>query len=48
MRQAKMLAFWDDYWFFNIVFLCLLPLVFLKPRSPKPVAVEDPGLEALP
>jgi MFS transporter, DHA2 family, multidrug resistance protein len=38
--QARMLAFGDDYWFFTIVFLCLLPLVFLMRRSPPP---EEPG-----
>ena len=25
LRQAKMLAFCDDYWFFTIIFLCLVP-----------------------
>ena len=44
LRQAKMLAFCDDYWFFTIVFLCLLPLVFLMRHSPKPaVAPEEAG-----
>jgi hypothetical protein len=43
-----MLAFCDDYWFFTIVFLCLLPLVFLMRRSPKHAATEEPGREALP
>ena len=48
LRQAKMLAFCDDYWFFTIVFLCLLPLVFLMRRGPKPAAEEEPSLEPLP
>ncbi|HZE21729.1 MAG TPA: DHA2 family efflux MFS transporter permease subunit, partial [Desulfobaccales bacterium] len=43
-RQAKMLAFSDDYWFFTIVFLCLLPLVFLMRHSPKPEGEEPPAL----
>jgi DHA2 family multidrug resistance protein len=43
-RQAQMLAFSDDYWFFTIVFLALLPLVFLMRRSPR----HEPGVEALP
>jgi DHA2 family multidrug resistance protein len=34
-RQAQMLSFCDDYWFFTIVFLALLPLVFLMRRPPK-------------
>jgi hypothetical protein len=40
-----MLAFSDDYWFFTITFLLLLPLVFLMRRIPK--HNEAPGLEAL-
>jgi DHA2 family multidrug resistance protein len=40
-RQAQMLAFCDDYWFFTLVFLCLLPLVFLMRRGPR--AVREPG-----
>ncbi len=40
-RQAQMLAFCDDYWFFTLVFLCLLPLVFLMRQLPK--AVREPG-----
>ncbi|MBM4284005.1 MAG: DHA2 family efflux MFS transporter permease subunit [Deltaproteobacteria bacterium] len=35
-RQANMLAFCDDYWFFTILFLCLLPLVLLMRRPPAP------------
>ncbi len=35
LRQARMLAFCDDYHFFTIVFLCLLPLVFLMRRLPR-------------
>jgi DHA2 family multidrug resistance protein len=46
-RQAQMLAFSDDYWFFTIVFLCLLPLVFLMRHSPKAAEVEE-HREALP
>jgi DHA2 family multidrug resistance protein len=45
-RQAQTLAFCDDYWFFTIVFLLLLPLVFLMRRSPR--HEEKPGIEALP
>ena len=41
-RQAQMLAFGDNYWFFTIVFLALLPLVFLMRRAPKMAA--GPGL----
>jgi DHA2 family multidrug resistance protein len=48
VRQAKMLAFCDDYWFFTIVFLCLLPLVFLMRRSPKTVIEAERRAEALP
>ncbi len=48
LRQARMLAFCDDYWFFTIVFLGLLPLVFLMRRSPKPTTAEEPGVEPLP
>jgi len=46
LKQAQMLAFCDDYWFFTIVFLLLLPLVFLMRRSPR--HEEEPGIEALP
>jgi DHA2 family multidrug resistance protein len=41
-RQAQMLAFCDDYWFFTIVFLALLPLVFLMRRAPK--EAEGPAM----
>lgn len=34
-RQAQMLAFCDDYWFFTLVFVSLLPLVLLMRRLPK-------------
>ena len=48
-RQAKMLAFCDDYRFFTIVFLLLLPLVFLMRRLPRlPWPLEEPEVEALP
>jgi DHA2 family multidrug resistance protein len=47
VRQAQMLAFCDDYWFFTIVFLCLLPLAFLMRRSPKPAVVGEVDREAL-
>ncbi len=43
-RQAQMLAFGDDYWFFTLVFLSLLPLVFLMRRLPRTI----PGAEAPP
>ena len=45
-KQAQMLAFCDDYWFFTLVFLLLLPLVFLMRRTPS--HEEAPGVEALP
>jgi len=45
-RQAQTLAFCDDYWFFTMVFLLLLPLVFLMRRSPG--HEEKPGIESLP
>ncbi|MEW6387505.1 MAG: DHA2 family efflux MFS transporter permease subunit [Thermodesulfobacteriota bacterium] len=32
LRQAQMLAFCDDYWFFTLLFLALLPLVLLMRR----------------
>jgi DHA2 family multidrug resistance protein len=41
-RQAQMLAFCDDYWFFTIVFLVLLPLVFLMRRAPE--SAGGPGM----
>jgi DHA2 family multidrug resistance protein len=43
-RQAQVLAFSDDYWFFTITFLLLLPLVFLMRRIPRH---DEPGLGAL-
>ncbi|MEW6658665.1 MAG: DHA2 family efflux MFS transporter permease subunit [Thermodesulfobacteriota bacterium] len=45
LRQAQMLAFCDDYWFFTIVFFCLLPLVFLMRRLPRHGEVK--GVEGL-
>jgi DHA2 family multidrug resistance protein len=42
-RQAQMLAFSDDYWFFTLVFLALLPLVFLMRRLPRTPPVEAPA-----
>jgi DHA2 family multidrug resistance protein len=33
-KQAQTLAFCDDYWFFTLVFLFLLPLVLLMRRPP--------------
>ncbi|MGA7579179.1 MAG: DHA2 family efflux MFS transporter permease subunit [Desulfobaccales bacterium] len=48
-RQAQMLAFCDDYHFFTIVFLMLLPLVFLMRRLPRSApAVSEPGVEGRP
>jgi hypothetical protein len=48
-RQAQMLAFCDDYHFFTIVFLLLLPLVFLMRRLPRHApAPAEPKVEALP
>jgi MFS transporter, DHA2 family, multidrug resistance protein len=35
-RQAQMLAFCDDYRFFTLLFLALLPLVLLMRRLPRP------------
>jgi DHA2 family multidrug resistance protein len=46
LKQAQMLAFCDDYWFFTIVFLLLLPLVFLMRHIPR--HEQEPGVEALP
>jgi DHA2 family multidrug resistance protein len=34
-RQAQMLAFCDDYWLLTLMFLALLPLVFLMRRGPE-------------
>jgi DHA2 family multidrug resistance protein len=34
-RQAQMLAFCDDYWFFTLVFAALLPLVLLMRGGPR-------------
>ncbi|MEJ2223697.1 MAG: hypothetical protein P8X49_01015 [Syntrophobacterales bacterium] len=42
-RQAQMLSFCDDYWFFTIVFLALLPLVFLMRRAPEGAPEPGPG-----
>ncbi|MGP7987881.1 MAG: EmrB/QacA family drug resistance transporter, partial [Desulfobaccales bacterium] len=48
-RQAQMLAYCDDYHFFTIVFLLLLPLVFLMRRLPRSApAASEPGVEAMP
>jgi DHA2 family multidrug resistance protein len=41
-RQATMLAFCDDYWFFTLLFLALLPMVFLMRRAPQ--TAVGPGL----
>jgi DHA2 family multidrug resistance protein len=40
-RQARMLAFCDDYWFFTLLFLALLPLVLLMRKAPE--SPEGPG-----
>jgi MFS transporter, DHA2 family, multidrug resistance protein len=42
-RQASMLAFCDDYWFFTLLFLALLPLVFLMRRTPEDAPEPGPG-----
>jgi MFS transporter, DHA2 family, multidrug resistance protein len=42
-RQAQMLAYGDDYWFFTLVFLALLPLVFLMRRAPRTAEGPGPG-----
>jgi DHA2 family multidrug resistance protein len=41
-RQATMLAFCDDYWFFTLLFLALLPMVFLMRRAPE--TAGGPGM----
>jgi MFS transporter, DHA2 family, multidrug resistance protein len=41
LRQAKMLAFCDDYQFFTLVFLALLPLVLLMRRLPRHLEVKS-------
>ena len=35
-RQAQMLAFCDNYWFFTLLTLSLIPLVLLMRKSPAP------------
>jgi hypothetical protein len=48
-RQAQMLAFCDDYYFFTIVFLLLLPLVFLMRALPRREPVQEEHVaESLP
>jgi DHA2 family multidrug resistance protein len=42
-RQAQMLAFSDDYWFFTLIVLALLPLVLLMRRAPEGAAGPGPG-----
>ncbi len=42
-RQARMLAFCDDYWFFTLLFLALLPLVLLMRKSPTNGPGPDTG-----
>ena len=42
-RQARMLAFCDDYWFFTLLFLALLPLVLLMRRAPEGAPGSGPG-----
>ena len=42
-RQAQMLAFCDDYWLFTLLFLALLPLVFLMRRLPEGAPGPGPG-----
>ncbi len=34
-RQAQMLAFCDDYWFFTLIFVALIPVVILMRRPPR-------------
>jgi MFS transporter, DHA2 family, multidrug resistance protein len=41
-RQAQMLAFCDDYWFFTLLFLALLPLVLLMRRGPSSTEAAMP------
>ena len=43
MRQATMLSFADTFWFMGVLFLCIIPLVFLmKKIKPvrRPIIVE--------
>jgi DHA2 family multidrug resistance protein len=48
-RQAQMLAFCDDYWFFTVLFLLLTPLVLLMRRLPRhEPAHPKPEVEASP
>jgi DHA2 family multidrug resistance protein len=44
LRQAQMLSFCDDYWYFTLLFLVLLPLVFLMRSGPNS---DQPELETL-
>ncbi|MGQ9688183.1 MAG: DHA2 family efflux MFS transporter permease subunit [Desulfobaccales bacterium] len=42
-RQAQMLAFCDNYWFFTLMVLALLPLVLLMRRAPETAARPGVG-----
>jgi DHA2 family multidrug resistance protein len=44
VRQAQMLSFCDDYWFFTLLFLVILPLVFVMRPGPN---ADQPELETL-
>jgi DHA2 family multidrug resistance protein len=46
VRQAQMLSFCDDYWFFTLLFLVLLPLVFIMRPGPVSDQAEIEELEA--
>jgi DHA2 family multidrug resistance protein len=43
MRQATMLSFADTFWFMGVLFLCIIPLVFMMKKirpARKPMIVE--------
>jgi DHA2 family multidrug resistance protein len=46
LRQAQMLSFCDDYWYFTLLFLVLLPLVFLMRSGPVSDQAEIEEMEA--
>jgi MFS transporter, DHA2 family, multidrug resistance protein len=46
VRQAQMLSFCDDYWVFTLLFLVLLPLVFIMRPGPVPEQAEIEEMEA--
>jgi DHA2 family multidrug resistance protein len=43
VRQATMLSFADTFWFMGVLFLCIIPLVFMMKKikpARRPVMVE--------